>query len=80
MANSLRFSCKGRVGFIDWLDVFSRPVWESHSDNGKDNNNAQDNENVAGGEEATEIGESNSPTFVALDTQVSIRDQRVNCH
>ena len=20
MANSLRFSCKGRVGFIDWLD------------------------------------------------------------
>ena len=25
MANSLRFSCKGRVGFIDWLDVAIGP-------------------------------------------------------
>ena len=24
MANSLRFSCKGRVGFIDWLDGLTR--------------------------------------------------------
>ena len=24
MANALRFSCKGRVGFIDWLDRLQR--------------------------------------------------------
>jgi hypothetical protein len=77
VANTLKFSRTGAVGFIDWLDVFFRLVPVGHSNDPKDNDKAQNNEHVAGRKEAAEVDESNNPAFVAMDVQVPVCDERI---